>query len=136
VPVQGVAWNLPILREQAQRSCPLLDFVKYLQRLPPRCLLAVIDFAQIQNPSLHHSPREQTPTLLYPPVALLFPVLLPLVRAQIHGLRAWCQTLAPHERGVGLHYNALSTRPIENSAVAPGETTDLTENDRDLRKLA
>src|SRR5579875_2444511 len=130
--------SLPPLTSQpvaAKHPRPLLDFVKYLQRLPPRCLLAVIDFAQIQNPSLHHSARGQTPTLLHAPVAVFFPVLLPLVRAQIHGLRALCQSLAPHEKGGGLHYNALWTSPIENSAVVPRPTADLTEKVSSLRKL-
>ena len=83
--VQRIGRKRAVLGKQTQARGPLLDFIKHLQRLAPRRLLAIIDLAQIQHPPLHHSARTQPPTLLHAPVAVLLAVFLALVRSQVHG---------------------------------------------------
>src|SRR5437868_13114524 len=82
--VDGVGGNRPVLRKQTQRRIPLLPLIKHLQRLAPCRLLAVVDFAQVQNLPLRYFSRLQTPTFHHRVVAVLLSVFDPRIAAQKH----------------------------------------------------
>src|SRR5712692_9605440 len=82
--VDCVGGNRPVLRKQTQWPESLLFLIEHLQRLAPRRLLAVIDFAQVQYLPLRHFSRLQTPALHHRVVAVFLPILEPLVAAQEH----------------------------------------------------
>src|ERR1019366_3491658 len=82
--VDCVGGNRPVLRKQTQRRKPVLFLIKYLQRFAPCCLLAVVDFPQVQHLPLRYFPRLQTPTFHYRVVAVFLPILDPRIAAQKH----------------------------------------------------
>src|SRR5207253_7777262 len=82
--VDGVGGKRPVLRKQTQRRIPLLPLIKHLQRLAPCRLLAVVDFAQVQNLPLRYFSRLQTPTFHHRVVAVLLSVFDPRIAAQKH----------------------------------------------------
>src|ERR1019366_8523457 len=62
----------------------VLPLIEHLQRFAPCCLLAVVDFAQVQNLPLCYFPRLQTPTFHHRVIAVFLPVLDPRIAAQKH----------------------------------------------------
>jgi hypothetical protein len=50
--IDGVVRNRAVLGEQAQLGKPPLALYEHVQRFAPGCLLAVIDFTQVEHPTL------------------------------------------------------------------------------------
>jgi hypothetical protein len=73
--------------------------VEYLQRLAPGCLLAIVDFAQIENSPLHYAAGLQTPALLDAVIAVFFAVFHPAVASQEHAHQQECQNFLRLQRG-------------------------------------
>src|SRR5205807_33912 len=67
----------------------------HLQRLAPCCLLAVVDFAQVQHLPLRYFPRLQTPAFHHRVVAVFLPVLDPPIAAQKHSQLQNARNLVP-----------------------------------------
>src|SRR5208282_2109559 len=130
--IQRVGRQRPVLGQQAQARGPLFGFVKDLQRLAPRRLLAIVDLSQIQNSPLHHPARTQPPTLLHAPIAVLLAVFDSLIRTQVHG--GIVPSFPRHEKGVGLHYKPLRRTSDEDSGVTTTSTPNFARNGSELRK--
>src|SRR5882672_6371943 len=82
--VDGVGGNRPVFRKQTQRCISVLALIEHLQRFAPCCLLAVVDFAQIQHLPLRYFPRLQTPTFHHRVITVFLSVLDPRIAAQKH----------------------------------------------------
>src|SRR5207248_8835166 len=62
----------------------VLFLVEHRQCFAPCCLLAVVDFAQVQHLPLRYFPRLQTSAFHHRVVAVFLPVLDPRIAAQKH----------------------------------------------------
>src|SRR5260370_9137190 len=126
--VHRVGWNWLIVREQTHRRVTLSVLLEPLQRFPPRCLLPVVDLAQIQNGPLCRLPAQQTPILYDAEVAMILPILLAVCSAQKHRNRSMPELIS-FEKRVGLHSSVFTTAvphpldlPIPDLAKLPRAT--------------
>jgi len=95
--VHGIGRKFAVLREEAQGREAATVLVKNLQRLAPRGLLAVVDFAQIQHRPMHDLRARHAPTLDDAEITMFLAVLFASMNLQVHAPE--CQTFAPQKRG-------------------------------------
>src|ERR1700730_19283539 len=69
--VDCIGGNLAVVGKQTQVRILLLLFIKHQQRLAPRRLLLVVDFAQIENGSLHRFARSDAMVFYNAEVAMI-----------------------------------------------------------------
>ncbi len=87
--VQGTAPGLvrPLGRKQGELSMPPARFVERFDLMAPRFALPIIDLAQIQNRTLHHTTTRTALAFHNAPVTVLLAVLPSPCESQVHGPR-------------------------------------------------
>src|SRR6202051_2358376 len=82
---------------------PPAPLVEPLDHPAPRRVLAVVDLAQIQNRTLHHSTTRTAPAFHNAPITVLLAVLPSPCESQVHGPRFYAQTKTRKEGRSSLH---------------------------------
>jgi hypothetical protein len=82
--VDGFFGNLAIVWKQTQLTVSLLLFIKDVQRLQPRRLLAIVDLSQVQHRTLGHLACGQSTILHHAVVPMFLAVLLSIRVTQKH----------------------------------------------------
>ena len=95
----------------------MLLFIEHRQRLPPCCLLLVIDFAEIdfaeiENGWLHRLVGSEAMVFDDAEVAMIFAVFVAVDTAQKHDKRK--PDLRPQRKVLGLHSTVFSDGHSEN----------------------
>ena len=114
--VDRIGGKFPVVRKQTQRPIALFFLIEHLQRLAPRCLLLIVDLAQIQHCPLHRLAARHTAILHDAEVAMVLAVLLPVCAAQKHR-----SSRMPEKHGlgkrVGLHPAGFRVRGAEGKTL-------------------
>src|SRR5258708_38305212 len=84
----GMIGHRPLGRKQGKLSMPPVPLVEPLDHPTPRHLLAVVDLAHIQNPTLHHTTARTAPAFATAPATVLLAVLPASRQSQLHAPRA------------------------------------------------
>src|SRR6266508_284611 len=100
--VHGILRQRTIFRKQAQLGEPLLLLIEDRQCLAPRCLLLVVDLAQVQHGPLDGPVRGHPLVLHDAEVAVILAVLLSICAAQKQGNSRMPESPTLWKR-VGLH---------------------------------
>src|SRR5215831_14689125 len=100
--VDGVLRQGTIVGEQIQIGVLLLVLIENGQCLPPRCLLLVVDLAQVEHGALHRLGGGDSLILDDAEVAMILAVLLAICAAQKQAISRMPETLRFGKR-VGLH---------------------------------
>src|SRR5258708_924685 len=79
--VDGIRGNLAVVGKQTQVRILLLLLIKHSKSLAPCRLLLVVDFAEIENRTLHRFVRGGAMIFYDAEVAMLFAVFFPIVAA-------------------------------------------------------
>src|ERR1700731_2823337 len=82
---------------------PSVHFVERFDLTTPRFALAIIDLAQIQNRTLHHTTTRTASAFDNAPVPVLLAVLPSPCESQVHGPRFYAQTKSRKEGRSSLH---------------------------------
>src|ERR1700730_16737001 len=82
---------------------PSVRFVERFDLTTPRFALAIIDLAQIQNRTLHHTTTRTASAFDNAPVPVLLAVLPSPCESQVHGPRFYAQTKSRKEGRSSLH---------------------------------
>src|SRR5580704_10630489 len=82
---------------------PSVRFVERFDLTTPRFALAIIDLAQIQNRTLHHTTTRTASAFDNAPVPVLLAVLPSPRESQVHGPRFYAQTKSRKEGRSSLH---------------------------------
>src|SRR3984893_24099 len=82
---------------------PSVRFVERFDLTTPRFALAIIDLAQIQNRTLHHTTTRTASAFDNAPVPVLLAVLPSPCESQVHGPRFYAQTKSRKEARSSLH---------------------------------
>src|SRR5260370_31766179 len=82
---------------------PSVRFVERFDLTTPRFALAIIDLAQIQNWTLHHTTTRTASAFDNAPVPVLLAVLPSPCESQVHGPRFYAQTKSRKEGRSSLH---------------------------------
>jgi hypothetical protein len=80
--VNRIGGNLAVVGKQTQVRVLLLQFIKHRQRLAPGRLLLIVDFAEIENGSLHRFVGTEAMIFYNAEVAMIFTVLYAMDAAQ------------------------------------------------------
>src|SRR5258708_3976773 len=99
----GMIGHRPLGRKQGKLSMPPVPLVEPLDHPTPRHLLAVVDLAQIQNRTLHHTTARTAPAFDNAPVTVLLAVLPASRESQVHGPRGYAETQTRKEGRSSLH---------------------------------
>src|SRR5271167_3179532 len=99
----GMVRHSPIGWKQGKLSMPPAPLVDPFDHPAPRRVLAVVDLAQIQNRTLHHSPARTAPAFDNAPITVLLAVLPSPCESQVHGPRFYAQTKTRKEGRSSLH---------------------------------
>src|SRR5215510_7006415 len=97
--VHRIGGKLAVVRKQTHRGEALFRLVEYLQRLPPRRLLLIVDLAEIQHRALRRFAAGQPSVLNDAEVAMVLTVFLAIRAAQKHASAAECQRSRGQKRG-------------------------------------
>src|ERR1700674_5357998 len=82
---------------------PSIRFVERFDLMTPRFALAIIDLAQIQNRTLHHTTTRTALAFDNAPVTVLLAVLPSQCESQVHGPRVYAETQTRKEGRSSLH---------------------------------
>src|SRR5271167_2211973 len=82
---------------------PPAPLVERFDHPAPRRLLAIVDLAQIQNRTLHHTPARTAPAFDNAPITVLLAVLPSSRESQIHGRRGYAENQTRKEGRSSLH---------------------------------
>src|ERR1700726_289964 len=82
---------------------PSVRFVERFDLTTPRFALAIIDLAQIQNRTLHHTTTRTASAFDNAPIPVLLAVLPSPCESQVHGPRFYAQTKSRKEGRSSLH---------------------------------
>src|SRR5271167_967186 len=99
----GMVRHSPIGWKQGKLSMPPAPLVDPFDHPAPRRVLAVVDLAQIQNRTLHHSPARTAPAFDNAPITVLLAVLPSPCESQVHRPRFYAQTKSRKEGRSSLH---------------------------------
>src|ERR1700726_242612 len=91
---------------------PSVRFVERFDLTTPRFALAIIDLAQIQNRTLHHTTTRTASAFDNAPIPVLLAVLPSPCESQVHGPRFYAQTKSRKEGRSSLHA-FQPRRPLE-----------------------
>src|ERR1700732_4629227 len=93
----------PLGWKQGKLPMPSVRFVERFDLTTPRFALAIIDLAQIQNRTLHHTTTRTASAFDNAPVPVLLAVLPSPCESQVHGPRFYAQTKSRKEGRSSLH---------------------------------
>ena len=96
--VRGVAGKLPVVGKQTHSGEALFRIIEYLQRVPPRRLLLIVDLSQIQHGALRRLATRQATVLHDAEVTVIIVVFVAIGAAQKHALAAECQRFRTQKR--------------------------------------
>src|SRR5579864_8281596 len=82
---------------------PSVRFVERFDLTTPRFALAIVDLAQIQNRTLHHTTTRTASAFDNAPVPVLLAVLPSPCESQVHGPQFYAQTKSRKEGRSSLH---------------------------------
>jgi hypothetical protein len=96
--------------KQGQLGVAARPFIKGFDRTTPILLLAVVDLAEIQHLTLHHSAASTTLALDNIPIAMFFAVFEAPVEPQEHANQLTQNKT--NEKRLGLHYRRFANEPL------------------------
>ena len=88
----GMIRHRPLGRKQRKLPMPSARFVKNFDRPAPCRVLAIVDLAQIQDRTLHHTTAPTALAFDEAPVTVLLAVLQSSCESQVHGRRFYAET--------------------------------------------
>jgi hypothetical protein len=112
--VDCISENLAVVGKQTQVRILLLLFVKHRQRLTPGRLLLIVDFAEIENGSLHRLAGTDAMVFYDAEVAMVFTVFLRLLLRR-NMLTTDCQQSVVEGKVLGLHSTVFREGADENT---------------------
>jgi len=99
----GMVRHRPLGRKQSKLSMLPAPLVEPFDYPAPRRVLAIVDLAQIQNRTLHHTTARATLAFDNAPVTVFLAVLPSPCESQVHGRRFYAQTKSRKEGRSSLH---------------------------------
>src|SRR5215469_4356067 len=115
--VNSIGRKFPVIGKQTQRGESLFGFVKHIQRLPPCCLLPIVDLAEIEHRALRCLTARQPSVLNDAEVSMILAVLAPVCAAQKHLSAAACQTSKPQKRGKVFTWPVSAVPPLKAKGI-------------------
>src|SRR5216684_3544997 len=99
----GLIRYRPFGRKQGELPMSPARFIESFDHPAPRRVLAIVDLAQIQNRTLHHTTTRTAPAFDNAPVMVLLAVLPSSRESQVHGKRFYAETKSRKEGRSSLH---------------------------------